>query len=207
MPAKFKVGDIVECIENSHLGFPGFVGQRFTVSKTISGGLNFEGYSQELDESCDPHRFKLVERKMKEYQFKRDDKVKKKSGETFSNGKEVVTVDRVDSYERVWFKETGTNMEASALELDKMVKYEDKWRLNDGSVDIPDDAEKLMNPEGTSVVAFRYVKEPNVVVQTKYFYGQMGKFYTTDIAQDQTHTKIDLIFTDGELTDIQWEKL
>jgi hypothetical protein len=123
-----------------------------------------------------------------------------------------VTVDRtVNDGLTVWFKETGTNMEASALELDKMVKYEDKWRLNDGSVDIPDDAEKLMNPEGTSVVAFRYVKEPNVVVQTKYFYGGIGKFYATETLQDssytKSHTKIDLIFTDGELTDIKWEKL
>jgi hypothetical protein len=42
----------------------------------------------------------------------------------------------------------------------EVMQYEDKWHLNDGSVDIPDSAEKLMNPEGTSVVAFRYpVKE------------------------------------------------
>jgi hypothetical protein len=48
----------------------------------------------------------------------------------------------------------------------EVMQYEDKWHLNDGSVDIPDNAEKLMNPEGTSVVAFR--KPVEEVVYTRW---------------------------------------
>ena len=144
--------------------------------------------------------------------FKAGDKVKKKSGDTFSNGQCVVTVDRVDSDERVWFKGTGTNMAAKYLELDKMVKYEDKWHLNDGSVDIPDDAEKLMNPEGTSVVAFRYVKKPKVVIHVRHVIQELDyvnePYYTTSNGKSSNAVaKLTFIATNGELTDIQWERV
>jgi len=137
--------------------------------------------------------------------FKAGDKVKKKSGDTFSNGQCVVTVDRVDSDERVWFKGTGTNMAAKYLELDKVVKYEDKWHLNDGSVDIPDDAEKLMNPEGTSVVAFRYVKKPEIVTYVLY-----GRPTTGSIGQAKAGLDTHKFFfevLDRELINVTWEKL
>jgi hypothetical protein len=88
-----------------------------------------------------------------------------------------------------------------------VVEYEDKWHLNDGSVEIPEDAEKLMNPEGTSVVAFRYVKEPKVTTQVKYFHGRPGEYYTSEFVYKESHTKVTLVFTEGELTDIQWEKM
>jgi hypothetical protein len=89
------------------------------------------------------------------------------------------------------------------------VVYEDEWHLNTGAVEIPDDADKAWNSDKTSVVAFRYVKKPEVVVKEQFlsrtfdgigfnvFHGK----YNTSIA------KLTFTTTDGELTDIQWEKL
>jgi hypothetical protein len=146
--------------------------------------------------------------------FKVGDKVKKKSGDVFSNGECVVTVSRLEGV-YIWFKETGTNMEEWGLELVERkneVKYEDKWNLNDGSVEIPDDAEKLMNPEGTSVVAFRYVKKPKVVIHVRHVIQELGcvnePYYTTSNGKSSNAVaKLTFLTTDGELTDIQWEKM
>jgi hypothetical protein len=98
------------------------------------------------------------------------------------------------------------------VEKEDKVKYEDKWNLNDGSVEIPDDAEKLMNPEGTSVVAFRYVKKPKVVIHVRHVIQELGcvnePYYTTSNGKSSNAVaKLTFITTDGELTDIQWERV
>lgn len=49
--------------------------------------------------------------------FKKGDKVKNKNGSTFSNGQLALTVDRVDMFERAWFRETCTHSRVSGLEL------------------------------------------------------------------------------------------
>lgn len=89
------------------------------------------------------------------------------------------------------------------------IVYEDEWHLNTGAVIIPDDADKAWNSDKTSVVAFRYVKKPKVIVKEQFlsrtsdgigfnlFHGK----YDTSIA------KLTFTTTDGELTDIQWEKI
>jgi hypothetical protein len=66
----------------------------------------------------------------------------------------------------------------------EVMQYEDKWHLNDGSVEIPDSAEKLMNPEGTSVVAFR--KPVEEVVCTRWVFesrGDVSSFCTKKFAE------------------------
>jgi hypothetical protein len=88
-----------------------------------------------------------------------------------------------------------------------VVEYEDKWHLNDGSAEIPEDAEKLMNPEGTSVVAYRLVKKPLVVVQEQYAYQTAVGFILQNGQYTRATAKLTFTTTDGELTDIQWEKL
>jgi hypothetical protein len=98
------------------------------------------------------------------------------------------------------------------VEKEDKVKYEDKWNLNDGSVEIPDDAEKLMNPEGTSVVAFRYVKKPKVMIHVRYVIQELNHsnepYYTTSNGKSSNAVaKLTFIATNGELTDIQWERV
>jgi len=73
---------------------------------------------------------------------------------------EVVRLDkRSSAYDRdgvkAWMSDKWVILESEFKKVEEM-QYEYKWHLNGGSVEIPDSAEKLMNPEGTSVVAFRY---------------------------------------------------
>jgi hypothetical protein len=88
-----------------------------------------------------------------------------------------------------------------------LVEYEDKWHLNDGSVEIPEDAEKLMNPEGTSVVAYRLVKKPEVKTFIRFVCPQPRGYMIESYKYPDTIAKLTFITTDGELTDIQWEKI
>lgn len=97
--------------------------------------------------------------------------------------------------------------EACRFELVNAVEYEDEWHLNTGKESIPDDAEKLYNPEGTSVVAYRLRKQPNVHIQSKYFSGPPKKYVTWGGCGSDRHTRIDLIFVDDVLTDVKWEKI
>jgi hypothetical protein len=88
-----------------------------------------------------------------------------------------------------------------------VVEYEDKWHLNDGSVEIPEDAEKLMNPEGTSVVAYRLVKKPEVKTFIRFVCPNPRGYMIERNKYHNTIAKLTFITTDGELTDIQWEKI
>lgn len=55
-------------------------------------------------------------------------------------------------------RKDGFTVNPHMFELVERPQYEDKWELNDGSVEIPDDADKL--EKDGSVVAFRRVKVP-----------------------------------------------
>jgi hypothetical protein len=88
-----------------------------------------------------------------------------------------------------------------------VVGYEDKWHLNDGSVEIPEGAEKLMNPEGTSVVAYRLVKKPDVKTFIRFVCPDPRGYMIESYKYHDAIAKLTFITTDGELTDIQWEKI
>lgn len=209
---EFKIGDTVECVEESAAGFVGIVGKTYTVLD-VSHGKHFVTTDDPYGEfrrasGQKSERYKLVERKKDITAFKPGDKVKKVDGTAFSNGMRTVTVYSVDSTDWCWLKETDTKMRVSKLELVKPIQYEDKWNLNDGSVEIPDDAEKLMNPEGTSVVAFRYVKKPVVETYTRYVEAGWSSTYTTTEGRyTDSIAKLTFITTDGELTDVKWERI
>lgn len=88
------------------------------------------------------------------------------------------------------------------------MQYEDKWHLNDGSVEIPDDADKLMNPEGTSVVAFRYRKKPKVNTEHRYVsVSSKGKIFNYLEHHSSAKVKVTYTVTEGEITDVTWEKI
>ena len=74
-------------------------------------------------------------------------------------------------------RENSGNMHYNCdLELILEVEYEDQWHLNDGKIEIPEDADKL--EKDGSVVAFRKRKEKDLEFgdELKDHYGQTFKF-------------------------------
>lgn len=119
---------------------------------------------------------------------------------------EVYLVQEVDS-KGVTIKDIrGNSFERFELVSRADVQYEDKWHLNDGSKEVPDDAEKLYNPEGTSVVAYRLVKKPVVREFVRYTSSKTEYRSSPNEATYHTH-KITYVEVDGELTEVLWEKV
>ena len=101
----------------------------------------------------------------------------------------------------VWDKGPANIYKQQHLEMAKMIEYEDKWHLNDGSP-IPDDADKLM--KDGSVVAYRLVKKPVV----KEFVRYCDNSYVTNLRIcSDTSYKLTFVEVDGELKEVKVEKL
>lgn len=214
MLKEFKVGDVVECIEASSIGFVGIVGETYTVSRTDGCSLWFKGYPQGQGHGSSSSRFKLKEGE-KKMKFKVGDKVRL-TGNREESCNPIGFVGYVRETSIKCYRVTST-MSGSVglgnwshvgdLELVDTPVYEDEWQLNRGQ-DIPDDAEKLMNPDGTSVVAFRYVKKPKVHTATRYVSVSNSKnVLHYQEKNDSAKVKVTYILTDGEITDVQWEKI
>jgi len=95
----------------------------------------------------------------------------------------------------------------SDLELVAPVTYEDHWRLNDGTEEIPEDADTL--EKDGSVVAYRKVKEPDVSRRSKVFaVDELGYIWDSSPSPKPVgKLKITTTVTDGALTDVQTEIL
>lgn len=84
-------------------------------------------------------------------------------------------------------------------EEEPKVEYEDKWHLNDGTVEVPEDAD-LLEKDG-SVVAFRKVKEPLVQVSEDIIGINQEGVCSWYVSCNKIKLKATL--TDGVLTDVE----
>ena len=209
---KFEAGDLVRCILKARKGYDGEVGRIYEVDG-IGGGLSFKGYPYGGNE---PSRFELYKKKGEEMytvgdKVKITDKNRILGPHGFKVG-EVVTLDARSPFSdrsgvKAWKIGKWFVLEGEFKKAEEM-QYEDKWNLNDGSVEVPDDAEKLMNPEGTSVVAFRYAKKSVVSKYRRYIGVGRAPNPSVFVYKDSTGTPrhttpIEVTVTDGKVTDIK----
>ena len=104
----------------------------------------------------------------------------------------------------VWDKGPANIYKQQHLEMAKMIEYEDKWHLNDGSP-IPDDADKLM--KDGSVVAYRLVKKPVVKEFVRYALASNNSYVTSPLKLSDRGYKLIFVEVDGELKEVKVEKL
>lgn len=151
--------------------------------------------------------------------FKIGDKVRKKSGETFSNNESIVSVIEIPEYHRnlewannedcIWLDTGGSGswLTANKLELveeAKPVQYEDDWVLVKAGVTVPDDADVVRSQAGY-VVAFRPVKKPKITKTSRWTSKRPG--YATNFCKTSILTEeIVFTYTDGILTDVRLVK-
>lgn len=209
---QFKPGDKVICTSPGKEGFVGVVGHIYRVKNVSKTGtwldLEVSGDSgNHWGVSLD--RFKLYEGKGSTMaKFKVGDRVKLVKN-TCDSMHKVGFVGYVTEYRKAENSDYGNWSYETDLVAFPEVQYEDEWHLNTGAVDIPDDADKAWNSDKTSVVAFRYVKKPKIVVKEQFLNtaSDGNGFILSHNKYKATVAKVTLTTTDGELTDIQWEKI
>jgi hypothetical protein len=219
-----KAGDKVVCVEADEQfdDFAGEVNKVYTVKRAIgTTSLDLEKTEEKRRHTgVSASRFKLYKKEKAMPKFKVGDRVKLVKNEYGSSNTlgfvgYITEVSYNSSKQCYVYRVAATPEDISLnsnwsydsdLEAYPEIVYEDEWRLNTGAVEIPDDADKAWNSDKTSIVAFRYVKKPKVEKHTRFVKRQFNEFFLENSSK-YAKAKLTFTTTDGELTDIQWEKL
>lgn len=157
----FKDGDVVVCLRSEMQSSVGYrAGDEFKLKQQFDGqlvtdcGSNFNGYLGDWE---------LKEKDMTEFKVGDKVKVTKRSGYFGVHSLVVGDIYEISSKHsengfRLKATGSGKNTDKNyvhkgEIELYTEDMFEDEWHLNDGKVEIPDDADKL--EKNGSVVAFR----------------------------------------------------
>jgi hypothetical protein len=117
-PSKFKVGDKVAYQSIVGYGARGMAGRKGSIKEVLEKGwynVTFTGGI--FDNVIKVHEDYLVAQPVGPRAFQAGDKVRNKSGETFSNAAKIVTLDRPCGSTGWWLKETNTYTHSAFLEL------------------------------------------------------------------------------------------
>jgi len=153
MTAGFIQGDEVQRIDGGYFSNDCKVVTVDNITSNSDGSYD-KVWLKETESYLPSHALELA---TKTSQFEKGDKVRRKDGGYFSDDYKVVTVDFVTSerfYDVIWFKETGSNLQNTVLELATKTS-----RYSEAIDELSHERSQLFNKIGKISLTIKTLKE------------------------------------------------